>query len=148
MHRFALEDRRESQAVVGRLPNAAGRGCEVVDPRVRLHHGDVDEATAHVRRPDLAEAQGVEVGGLELTGDVDRCDRDRRERHEERSEGTHRYSSWMNRTTKMRRLRRPRNAWTGGANAIGSFCTGTAVGFPLRVVGRTTIPHGGSCALL
>src|SRR5262249_6499516 len=57
-----VEDRDPGVAVVGRLPQAAGRRGDVHDLRVALDDGDVHDAAAHVGRADVADRQAVDEG--------------------------------------------------------------------------------------
>ena len=69
--RVLVEDRRPGRAVVGRLPDAAGREADVDDRRVALDDRDVVDAAAHVGRADRAPDEGLEdriVRGIDRRG--------------------------------------------------------------------------------
>src|SRR5690606_7196504 len=57
-----VEDGAEGDAVVRRLPDAAGRGRDVEGLRRRRQAFDVRDAAGHVRRTDVAPAQTVDRG--------------------------------------------------------------------------------------
>ena len=58
-NRVLVEDRRPGGAVVGGLPDAAGREADIDGRRVALDDGDVVDAAAHVGRADRAPDESV-----------------------------------------------------------------------------------------
>jgi hypothetical protein len=65
---LVVENGAEGRAGVRRLPDAARRGHDVERLRWRGEALDVGDASAHVRRPDRAPAEGGDEGGVELLG--------------------------------------------------------------------------------
>ena len=91
---FFVEDRFPGGAVVGGFPNAAGGCAHVDDVRIALDHGEIIDAAAHDRRPNLAKFQVLEpVGGALGFG----------RRQGEHGRGTHQRHTSDNRPKRPRR---------------------------------------------
>src|SRR5439155_21679010 len=65
---LVVEDRRPGLALVGGLPQAAGRGGDEDVGGVVLDDGQVHDAAAHVGGADRPRAQGVEQPGIDGDG--------------------------------------------------------------------------------